>query len=371
MTLELRVLGGARRGVVVRSDRPTVVIGRHPSSDLQLDPEQDLDVSAKHAEIRRVDSRYFVSDAGSTNGTHVNGVAVKTARELRDGDIIALGDDGPTVQLHLPNAPQQSQRRGMIVAGVLLSAGIAIALFAIARGRSAESAAGAQLAGAPASPAVATNGDAAADFRAVARRNGPAIAYLVSVLRGKPFGGTAFSVSSEGLLVTNRHLVEDRGIRAARVLVKFSDTDRWLEATVVATPKDTVDDLALLQIKDPGVYPVIAGVSAGGGPAQGDPVAAIGFPLAEDTPMDTTAYGFVANSSLVSGVVSKLNTRVLQIDSYAGHGSSGSPVFDRDGFVVGVIYGGARESGGRLVYATPSLKLLTLLPSVVRSAITR
>ena len=48
---------------------------------------------------------------------------------------------------------------------------------------------------------------------------------------------------------------------------------------------------------------------------------------------------------------------MLQIDSYAGHGSSGSPVFDATGTVVGVIWGGDKESSGRIVYAVPAQRI--------------
>jgi S1-C subfamily serine protease len=52
---------------------------------------------------------------------------------------------------------------------------------------------------------------------------------------------------------------------------------------------------------------------------------------------------------------------VLQIDSYATHGSSGSPVFDEHGHVIGVIWGGLVESKGRIVYAVPAERVTALL----------
>ena len=60
-----------------------------------------------------------------------------------------------------------------------------------------------------------------------------------------------------------------------------------------------------------------------------------------------------ARSTLVAGTLSKSLSDVLQIDAYAGQGSSGSPVFNSAGSVIGVVYGGARESAGRIVYAVP------------------
>jgi S1-C subfamily serine protease len=53
---------------------------------------------------------------------------------------------------------------------------------------------------------------------------------------------------------------------------------------------------------------------------------------------------------------------VVQVDAFAGQGSSGSPVFDAEGHVVGVVYGGATESAGRIVYAVPASRVLAALP---------
>ena len=47
----------------------------------------------------------------------------------------------------------------------------------------------------------------------------------------------------------------------------------------------------------------------------------------------------------------------LDIDAFATHGSSGSPVFDARGYVVGVVYGGPTEAAGRIVYAVPAARL--------------
>lgn len=68
-----------------------------PSADLTIGRSgADLDVddrgaSRRHARISRSASgRWTVTDLGSTNGTFVNGVRVRSA-ELRDGDEIRLG----------------------------------------------------------------------------------------------------------------------------------------------------------------------------------------------------------------------------------------------------------------------------------------
>ena len=122
------------------------------------------------------------------------------------------------------------------------------------------------------------------------------------------------------------------------------------------------DDLALVQIEVPGTYPIVAGVSRAGALAKvGAPVTSIGYPGATDTPMEGTGTKVIARTTSTLGTVSKRLDDVLQIDSYAGHGSSGSPVFDTQGNVVGVIWGGDAESRGRIVYAVPAQRLAAFL----------
>src|SRR5437870_13569707 len=105
MRIELRILSGARAGQTEVFDQPTILIGRQPSSDLCFDVHQDLDVSGKHAEIRERGGRFFVVDNESTNGTYVNDVPVRTEAALKDGDIIAFGRNGPTVEVRAKGDP--------------------------------------------------------------------------------------------------------------------------------------------------------------------------------------------------------------------------------------------------------------------------
>jgi transcriptional regulator with PAS, ATPase and Fis domain len=64
-----------------------VVIGTHPSADIQL---ADPTLSRFHCEIQLVDGRAIVRDLGSRNGTFVDGVSVMEAH-LRPGAILTLG----------------------------------------------------------------------------------------------------------------------------------------------------------------------------------------------------------------------------------------------------------------------------------------
>jgi S1-C subfamily serine protease len=187
--------------------------------------------------------------------------------------------------------------------------------------------------------------------------NDAAVAMLVSDFDGKFLAGTAFGITPSGLLVTNRHVVRtEAGAPAQRIAVIYANTRKWLKVKIVRVSE--TDDLALIQVEDAGPYPVVAGVSRAGTAANvGAPVASIGYPGATDTPMEGTGMNITARTTIVPGTVSKRLDDVIQIDSYAGHGSSGSPLFDSSGNVVGVIWGGAKESNGRIVYAVPAQRL--------------
>src|SRR5256885_10623562 len=99
MRIELRILSGARAGQSEVFDQPSILIGRKPSSDLRFDTHLGLDVSAKHGEILERGGAFYVADHHSTNGTYVNGRPVKGETLLKDGDIIAFGEHGPTVEV--------------------------------------------------------------------------------------------------------------------------------------------------------------------------------------------------------------------------------------------------------------------------------
>jgi pSer/pThr/pTyr-binding forkhead associated (FHA) protein len=64
-----------------------ILIGRLPESDIVV---SDPAASRQHAEIRRRDGAFSISDLGSTNGTKVNEAAIGE-RQLEEGDRITIG----------------------------------------------------------------------------------------------------------------------------------------------------------------------------------------------------------------------------------------------------------------------------------------
>lgn len=203
----------------------------------------------------------------------------------------------------------------------------------------------------------------AMDLPAMHAANDNAIA-LIRTEFGRGRNGleaTGFAVSARGFIVTNRHVVVDGKARATKISVKLANTDAWRPAYFVRAPTDTSVDLALIQLDDNAEKtPAISGVAPNVDVPVGGPIASLGFPDGSDLPMD----GANAKTTLTLGTVSKLTNGLVQIDSYASHGSSGSPVFDSHGHVVGVIFGGAPGSGGRIVYAVPAPRVAELVKGV-------
>src|SRR5215207_8419096 len=114
MPIELRVLTGERAGQSDWFEQSVISIGRHPSSDFQLDIKKDLDVSRRHGEIRFDGTGYKLYDRDSTNGTYLNDQQLPPggSRDLNNGDTIKFGAQGPTVAVLITSAPPAPVARG-------------------------------------------------------------------------------------------------------------------------------------------------------------------------------------------------------------------------------------------------------------------
>jgi S1-C subfamily serine protease len=198
-------------------------------------------------------------------------------------------------------------------------------------------------------------GAAAVDYRAIARRNQDAVAMvLVEFSETERYSGTAFAVDSQGTLVTNKHvLTGENGDRLPQRLgVMFAGSRQNFPARILGIAPHA--DIAVLSVSVRGGVPRVAGLVADPSAVEpGDPAAMLGFPLGFDLPMARSGHAPIPVPTLTVGTVSKVLPDVLQLDGYGAPGSSGSPVFDRDGRVIGVLYGGVRESQGKIVYAVP------------------
>lgn len=205
------------------------------------------------------------------------------------------------------------------------------------------------------------------DYRRIVEPNQRAVALLYAEFaRGDVLTGTAFAVASDGTLLTNRHLVAgaDGTRRPNRLGVQFADSDQFWPARVVAIAEDV--DLAVVKVDIRGGVPVVQRLNARPDTVrQGDPVALIGFPLGTELPMSSQGRRTIARTSFTPGSVSKTLPDRFQILGYGAPGASGSPVFDGNGEVIAVLYGGEPNSDGRILFAVPA-NLATSLLSALR-----
>ena len=144
--------------------------------------------------------------------------------------------------------------------------------------------------------------------------------------------GSGFIVSSDGLILSNAHVVEN----ANEVTVKLSD-HREFKAKVLGS--DKTSDIAVLKIDAKGLPAVRIGNSEQ--LSVGDYVLAIGQPFGLE---ETATAGIVSATSRAlpgDGYVP-----FIQTDAAVNPGNSGGPLFDSSGAVVGINSQIYSNSGG-------------------------
>ncbi len=137
--------------------------------------------------------------------------------------------------------------------------------------------------------------------------------------------GSGFNIHPDGLVVTNRHVVDvDGGVE-----VSFR---RWGVHRSVERVISQEADLALVKL-DGKDLPVVE-TSESGLPSVGERVMVIGNPM---------GYTGVAVEGAVSDYRQSGNITVMEIEAHIHPGSSGSPVFNEEGRVVGVIFATVKD----------------------------
>jgi pSer/pThr/pTyr-binding forkhead associated (FHA) protein len=92
--VQLIHIDGPFKGQIQEFSNPEIVIGRHPSCQVQF-PADYTAISRRHAKIIREGNRFkFIEQ--SKNGTYLNGKMVKEAI-LKNGDVLIFASGGPKV----------------------------------------------------------------------------------------------------------------------------------------------------------------------------------------------------------------------------------------------------------------------------------
>jgi tetratricopeptide (TPR) repeat protein len=191
------------------------------------------------------------------------------------------------------------------------------------------------------------------DLKALAKKARPAVMLLViSDANGKEIAtGTGFLVSADGKLITNFHVIE----KAASAVAKSENGGKFeVEGVLASDPKN---DLVLLKIKAKDLPFLTLGKSEN--IEVGTRIAAIGSPLGLE-------------GTLSEGIVSAVRElpdeqSLLQITAAISPGSSGSPILNVKGEVIGVARMLLR-GGQSLNFAIPIEVAAKLVTVIGRSA---
>jgi len=143
-------------------------------------------------------------------------------------------------------------------------------------------------------------------------------------------GGSGFIISSDGLIVTNRHVVDDT---SATYTVVLADGSKHV-AKILA--KDTAIDLALIKIDGKNLPTLTLGDSDT--LQLGDTVVAIGNALGEFSNSVTRGIVSGINRKITAGDMggSEVIDQAIQTDAAINPGNSGGPLLNLAGQVVGV-----------------------------------
>ncbi|GAB2603402.1 hypothetical protein Aab01nite_48390 [Paractinoplanes abujensis] len=181
-----------------------------------------------------------------------------------------------------------------------------------------------------ATSATVTEGD---DLAAVVKQVQPSVVTVLVDGNRSSSLGSGVVISSDGLVLTNNHVIESDGTVSVRL-----STGQTVPARVVAT--DTTHDLALVQATGlSGLTPVTFGTDDS--VAVGDTVLAFGAPLGLE---NTVTSGIVSAldrsistaTESATGSGSEKLTGLLQTDAAINQGNSGGALVDLSGHVVGI-----------------------------------
>jgi S1-C subfamily serine protease len=176
------------------------------------------------------------------------------------------------------------------------------------------------------------------DIPTIAKAANGAIVTIVMANDDKPIArGTGFLARSDGAIVTNYHVIATGNV----AVVKFADGPIVPVDGVLAT--DKFHDLAILKIHGNTFQTLTLGNSDQ--IQVGEEVVAVGNPLGLE---------LTVSNGIVSGIRTgeKQEGKLLQITAPISHGSSGGPLFNMSGEVVG-INALFLESGESLNFAIP------------------
>ena len=185
--------------------------------------------------------------------------------------------------------------------------------------------------------APSTNKGLHLDIPAISRKaNGSIVSIVMSDRNGHPIAqGSGFLVSKDGRVVTNYHVIRN----GSSAVVKLPNGSFFLVDGVLASDKDR--DVAIIKAQGNDFRTLTLGDSDR--LQVGEEVVAIGSPLSLES---------TVSNGIVSGIRSDEGRKLLQVTTPISHGSSGGPLFNMFGQVVGIT-SAALVGGENLNFAIP------------------
>lgn len=174
-------------------------------------------------------------------------------------------------------------------------------------------------------------------------------------------GGSGFIVSSDGLIVTNRHVIEDKEARYSVVMFDGSIYD------VSIVDRDPVLDIAVLKIVElPLKKLTFVNFGSSDSLELGQTVIVIGNALAEF--QNSVSLGIVSGlgrSVVANDLVGKSEqlNEVIQTDAAINSGNSGGPLLNLNGEVIGVTVATSIDADN-IGFALPSKIVEQVVDSV-------
>jgi serine protease Do len=171
--------------------------------------------------------------------------------------------------------------------------------------------------------------------------------------------GSGVIVTNEGHIITNSHVVTDReGNQVDQIEVQLSD-GQTKKARLVGA--DSMVDLAVLKIDDPGVKPLKLADSDTVQP--GDFVLAIGNPFGFE---ETVTDGIISSKGRPNRT--DFFGDLIQTNAAINPGNSGGPLINLRGEVIGINTAIASTTGGSqgIGFAIPSNTVRTALESLLK-----
>ncbi|MFI7466920.1 S1C family serine protease [Nonomuraea sp. NPDC049646] len=165
----------------------------------------------------------------------------------------------------------------------------------------------------------------------VFRRVGPSV---VVIQAGRSLG-TGVIAAEDGTILTAHHVVKS----AKDIDLTFADGTRAKAVVATANPKRDVAVLKPVRLPE-----IVVPATLGGAVAVGAPVVAIGNPLGLTYSVSTGVVSGLDRTTGRTGKDAGLNG-LIQFDASVNPGSSGGPLLDARGLVVGIVVSIADPGG--------------------------